>query len=50
MGSRVRELGLLVAILLLTAPVHAQDFTIEDVLSAPMPSGLVASPAGGVVA
>ena len=50
MVSRVRELGLLVAILFLAVPVQAQDFTIDEVMSAPMPSGLVASPAGGAVA
>ncbi|MFH1763907.1 MAG: prolyl oligopeptidase family serine peptidase [Gemmatimonadota bacterium] len=32
------------------APLQAQDFTIEEILSAPMPSGLVASPGGGAVA
>jgi dipeptidyl aminopeptidase/acylaminoacyl peptidase len=43
--------ALLVSVVLLWAPaLQAQDFTIEEVMSAPMPSGLVASPAGGAVA
>ena len=56
MGSPVHRLGALsaaifaLATFFATAPLRAQDFTIEEVLSAPMPSGLVASPAGGAVA
>jgi dipeptidyl aminopeptidase/acylaminoacyl peptidase len=40
----------LVATLLFVCPVGAASFTLEQVLSAPFPSNLVASPAGGKVA
>jgi len=50
MVSRIHGAVLALAILISALPASAQDFTIREVLSAPMPSGLVASPAGGAVA
>ncbi len=50
MGRSLRRLAVLLFALLAPAAVGAQDFTIRDVLSAPMPSELVASPVGGAVA
>ncbi len=50
MGRHLIGTAAIAAVLLLAAPVRAQDFTIQQLLSAPMPSGLVASPAGGAVA
>jgi dipeptidyl aminopeptidase/acylaminoacyl peptidase len=50
MTSRAGWLLSMALVTLSLAPVGAQDFSIEDVMSAPMPSGLVASPAGGAVA
>ncbi len=50
-GRRARVPMVVVLVAALTsAPLPAQDFTIEEILSAPMPSGLVASPGGGAVA
>jgi len=50
MAILARGLGTLTLLLLLAAPLQAQDFTIREVLSAPMPSDLTASPVGGAVA
>lgn len=38
------------AMILAPAPVAAQSFTLEQVMSSPMPSGLVSAPATGAVA
>lgn len=43
-------LALLGAILIAAAPARSQSFTLEQALSAPFPSGLVAAPTGGLVA
>jgi len=56
MVSHIRGFGVLAAALAISVaffvapPLQAQEFTIREILSAPMPSGLVASPSGGVVA
>ena len=50
MSSRAGWLLSIVLLVVSAFPVGAQDFSIEEVMSAPMPSGLVASPEGGAVA
>jgi len=50
MASRFFRRTALSAVLFLAVPLGAQDFTIEEVLSAPLPSGLIASPVGSSVA
>lgn len=46
----ILALGAIGAVLVTAAPVESQSFTLEQVLSAPFPSNLVAAPSGGLVA